>query len=55
MKIYVVYRENEFGDFEILCWTDSKYRAGLYVNQQPLAGFWSYYYKEAPSLQISHA
>ena len=55
MKIYVVYRENEFGDFEILCWTDSKYRAGLYVNQQPLDGFWSYYYKEAPSLDINHA
>ena len=55
MKIYVVYRENEFGDFEILCWADSKYRADLYVNQHPLDGFWSYYCKEVPSLEISRA
>lgn len=55
MNIYVIYRENEFGDFEIICWTASKYQADLYVQQHPLDGYWSYYYKEAPFLEISWA
>ena len=53
MNIYVVYRENEFGDFEIICWTTSKYSADLYVQQYDPAGFWSYYYKEVHDLQHS--
>lgn len=53
MSNYVIYRMDEFDTFELLCWVYSKYRAELYVNQQPEDGRWSYYYKEVPYFEIS--